>query len=94
MTAGLGAAVRGRPAAFGSADAIKQILRSLAFLPVNPRVPLYFDATLPLGWTLLFEAYFYLVFAVSMLFAALALGGPVRLAHLFGDRVPDARGAA
>jgi peptidoglycan/LPS O-acetylase OafA/YrhL len=61
----------GGPAAFGSAGAMKQILASLAFLPVNPRVPLYFATTLPLGWTLLFEAYFYLVFAVSMLFGRL-----------------------
>ncbi|MGB9108903.1 MAG: acyltransferase [Telluria sp.] len=68
----------GGPAAFGSADAIKQILTSLAFLPVNPRVPLYFGTTLPLGWTLLFEAYFYGVFAVSMLF------GRLRWAVLFG----------
>jgi peptidoglycan/LPS O-acetylase OafA/YrhL len=61
----------GGPAAFGSVGAMKQILASLAFLPVNPRVPLYFATTLPLGWTLLFEAYFYLVFAVSMLFGRL-----------------------
>jgi exopolysaccharide production protein ExoZ len=68
----------GGPAAFGSAGAMKQILASLAFLPVNPRIPLYFATTLPLGWTLLFEAYFYLVFAVSMLF------GRLRWAALFG----------
>jgi peptidoglycan/LPS O-acetylase OafA/YrhL len=39
---------------------------------------LYFSATLPLGWTLEFEAYFYFVFAISMLFRRL------RWAALFG----------
>jgi peptidoglycan/LPS O-acetylase OafA/YrhL len=58
-------------AAFGSAASLKEILASLAFLPVNPRIPLYFSTTLPLGWTLEFEAYFYFVFAVSMLFRRL-----------------------
>ncbi len=57
--------------AFQEMSSLKQILRSLAFIPVSPHVPLYFNATLPLGWTLEFEAYFYLIFAVSMLFRRL-----------------------
>ena len=64
--------------AFMAVDSIKAILRSLAFIPVAPHVPLYFNASLPVGWTLEFEAYFYLVFAVSMLFRRL------RWAALFG----------
>lgn len=44
------------------------LLKSLAFIPNNPHAPLYFDVSLNLGWTLEFEAYFYMVFAVSMLF--------------------------
>lgn len=57
--------------AFRSLDSLAPILRSLAFIPVDPHVPLYYNTTLPLGWTLEFEAYFYLVFAVSMLFRRL-----------------------
>jgi exopolysaccharide production protein ExoZ len=43
------------------------ILESLAFSPVDPRKPPYFDLPYALGWTLNFEAYFYLVFGLSML---------------------------
>lgn len=68
----------GGGAAFRSLADMHEILASLAFVPANPRVPLYFGATLPLGWTLEFEAYFYLVFAASMLF------GRLRWAALFG----------
>jgi exopolysaccharide production protein ExoZ len=53
------------------------LLKSLFFIPVNPQAPLYFNVTLPLGWTLEFEAYFYLIFAISMLF------GRLRWAALF-----------
>jgi exopolysaccharide production protein ExoZ len=42
------------------------ILKSLLFIPNDPHAPLYFNVTLPLGWTLEFEAYFYLTFALSM----------------------------
>ena len=43
-------------------------LRSIFFLPVDPRQPPYFTIALQVGWTLVFEMYFYLVFAGSMLF--------------------------
>jgi exopolysaccharide production protein ExoZ len=41
--------------------------RSLLFLPVDARRPPYYSLPYGLGWTLNFEMYFYLVFAVSML---------------------------
>src|ERR1700722_1997102 len=43
----------------------KIILESLAFSPVDPRKPPYFDLPFAIGWTLNFEAYFYLVFGLS-----------------------------
>lgn len=54
-----------------SHEVLVPLLKSLFFIPNNPRAPLYFNVTLPLGWTLQFEAYFYLVFAISMLFGRL-----------------------
>ena len=60
-------------ATYGNLDflANPQVLRNLAlslsFQPVDPNAPLYFGATLPLGWTLNFEMYFYLVFAAGLL---------------------------
>lgn len=57
--------------ALASHDVVVQLLKSLAFIPSNPHAPLYFNLTLPLGWTLEFEAYFYLIFAISMLFGRL-----------------------
>ncbi len=44
---------------------------SLGMIPANPRYVPYFSLTLLPGWTLEFEMYFYLVFAVSMLFKRL-----------------------
>jgi exopolysaccharide production protein ExoZ len=44
---------------------------TLGMLPANPHLPPYFSLTLPIGWTLEFEMYFYLVFAVSLLFRRL-----------------------
>ncbi|GJJ01064.1 acyltransferase [Duganella rhizosphaerae] len=44
---------------------------SLGMIPFNPRYVPYFSLTLLPGWTLEFEMYFYLVFAVSMLFRRL-----------------------
>lgn len=44
---------------------------TLGMLPANPHTPPYFSLTLPIGWTLEFEMYFYLVFAVSLLFRRL-----------------------
>ncbi|GJI88446.1 acyltransferase family protein [Duganella hordei] len=41
---------------------------TLGMLPADPRKAPYFALTLPVAWTLLFEMYFYLSFAASMLF--------------------------
>jgi exopolysaccharide production protein ExoZ len=41
--------------------------RGLLFLPVDARKPPYYSLPFGLGWTLNFEMYFYLVFALSML---------------------------
>ncbi|MGF6223504.1 acyltransferase family protein [Pseudomonas sp. YL-218 TE3947] len=48
----------------------KAILKSLLFLPINRDTPPFFDMPWGLGWTLNFEMYFYLFFAVSMLAGA------------------------
>jgi peptidoglycan/LPS O-acetylase OafA/YrhL len=67
-------------------------LRSLILLPVDPHYPPFFGLTLLVGWTLVFEMYFYGVFAVSLLFRRLrwvALGGWVLLSVLvfpYGER--------
>ncbi|TWI65432.1 hypothetical protein IP91_02841 [Pseudoduganella lurida] len=42
-------------------------VRSLLFLPVDPLDPPFFGFAFPLGWTLAFEMYFYLVFGLCML---------------------------
>jgi exopolysaccharide production protein ExoZ len=47
------------------------LTKSLLFYPVDVNAPLYFGQALPLGWTLNFEIYFYLIFGASMLFARL-----------------------
>ncbi|SAL34861.1 acyltransferase family protein [Caballeronia concitans] len=47
------------------------LFRSLLFLPIKAEEPMYLGAgmmPLPVGWTLNFEAYFYVVFGISMLF--------------------------
>lgn len=46
---------------------VHKVFLSLAFYPVDVHSPLYFGMVLPLGWTLVFEMYFYLVFAASLL---------------------------
>ena len=66
-------------AGFHSLDGLIPVLRSLAFLPAEPHTPMYFNVTLPLGWTLEFEAYFYLVFAVC-----LTIRGPAQWLVLIG----------
>ncbi len=45
----------------------KALLLSLSFQPVDIENPLYYSASLPLGWTLNFEMYFYLVFGLCLL---------------------------
>lgn len=66
-------------AGFHELNALKPVLRSLAFVPANPHDPMYFNVTLSLGWTLEFEAYFYLAFA-----ACLLVRGPARWLVLLG----------
>ncbi|MGG7605362.1 acyltransferase family protein [Massilia sp. BKSP1R2A-1] len=46
---------------------IRNLLLTISFQPVNLEHPPFFDVTLPLGWTLNFEMYFYLVFGLCML---------------------------
>lgn len=45
----------------------RALLLSLSFQPVDPDNPLYFSLSLPLGWTLNFEMYFYLLFGLCLL---------------------------
>jgi len=48
--------------------ALRTLALSLAFQPVDLNAPLFFGMALPLGWTLNFEMYFYVTFAISLLF--------------------------
>lgn len=66
--------------------ALRQLLLSLSFQPVDIDNPLYFSASLPLGWTLNFEMYFYLVFGICLLLGRwrwLALAGWIMLTVIF-----------
>ena len=45
----------------------RALLPSLTFQPVAPNNPLYFSQSMPLGWTLNFEMYFYLLFGLCLL---------------------------
>jgi len=56
---------------FHFAPNMSVLWRSLLLLPVDTQAPPYFGLTLPLGWTLEFEMYFYAIFAVSLLFKRL-----------------------
>ncbi len=51
----------------GYASSFGDVATSLAFLPVTTTHPPQFDLPLPVGWTLNFEFYFYLVFGLSLL---------------------------
>lgn len=52
------------------AGAIKSVLLSLLFIPVtHTEPPFYGYAFLPVGWTLNYEIYFYILVAISMFFA-------------------------
>lgn len=52
-----------------SAINVDSVIKSLAFIPLNFDSAIYFGAAaLPQGWTLNYEAYFYLVFALCFLF--------------------------
>ncbi len=66
--------------------ALRQLLLSLSFQPVDIDNPLYFSASLPLGWTLNFEMYFYLVFGMCLLLGRwrwLALAGLIVVTVIF-----------
>lgn len=52
-------------------DLSRLYLKSLMFLPNDATKPPFFDMPYAVGWTLNFEIYFYLVFAVSLLFGKL-----------------------
>ena len=56
---------------FHVAENRKRFWHSIGMLPFNPHYLPYFSLTLSVGWTLVFEMYFYLVFAVTMLFRRL-----------------------
>jgi peptidoglycan/LPS O-acetylase OafA/YrhL len=63
----------------------RALLLSLTFQPVDPNNPLYFSQSLPLGWTLNFEMYFYLLFGLCLLLRRwrwLALAGWIGLTVL------------
>jgi exopolysaccharide production protein ExoZ len=49
-------------------NSVEAVIKSLLFIPADPSQPLYFGVALPLGWTLEFEMYFYLVFGICLLF--------------------------
>ena len=48
-------------------DNIFAMAKSLLFLPIDAAKPPYYDLPFAIGWTLNFEAYFYLVFGATML---------------------------
>ena len=53
------------------ADNVSNIVSSLLFIPISATDPLYVgtaDIVLPVGWSLNYEAYFYLIFAISIFF--------------------------
>jgi len=52
---------------FDDVDRSIGVVKSLLFLPVDPTNPPFFGFAFPLGWTLAFEMYFYLVFGLCML---------------------------
>ena len=56
---------------FHVAENRKRFWHSIGMLPFNPHYPPYFSLTLLVAWTLVFEMYFYLAFAASMLFRRL-----------------------
>lgn len=45
-----------------------EFLKSIFFIPVHTTRGLFFDPTLPIGWTLDFEIYFYAIFAIALFF--------------------------
>ena len=59
-------------------SSLGDVAKSLLFLPVTTNNPPQFDLPIPVGWTLNFEFYFYLVFGLSL------LAGRFRWAAFFG----------
>ena len=59
--------MRGGPAFLADSDSLGVFVRSLLFMPIDPTNPPFFGYAFPLGWTLAFEMYFYLVFGLCML---------------------------
>lgn len=51
-----------------SVDYIQALLSQLAFRPVSPNAANFYSMPVDLAWTLCFEAYFYFVVAISLLF--------------------------
>lgn len=56
---------------FHVADNRKQFWHTIGMIPFNPHYVPYFSLTLLVAWTLQFEMYFYLTYAVSLLFKRL-----------------------
>lgn len=56
---------------FRNGQNLHTLVLSLLFQPVDLNAPPFFGNSLPIGWTLNFEMYFYLVFAISLLFGRL-----------------------
>ena len=52
---------------FRRPERVHALVRSLTFRPVDPAQAPFFGLVFPLGWTLAFEMYFYVVFGVCML---------------------------
>ncbi|HEX8603289.1 MAG TPA: acyltransferase [Pseudoduganella sp.] len=67
VTVGFVLLTGGGLAYFDDAARVKVLVKSLLFVPVDPASPPYFGFAFPLGWTLAFEVYFYLVFGLCML---------------------------
>jgi len=67
----LGVLIEKGPSWFLAQDHLVAMAKSLLFLPVDTAKPPYYDLPFAIGWTLNFEAYFYLVFSVAMLLGRL-----------------------
>ena len=52
---------------FSRPERVHALVKSLTFRPVDPAHAPFFGLVFPLGWTLAFEMYFYVVFGVCML---------------------------
>ena len=81
---------------FRDSHNLRALARTLAFLPVPGGTAPFFNQAFPLGWTLVFEMYFYIVFGLSMLagrlrwvaLAAWAVFSLVALPHMLPGAGP------